>query len=331
MKKIKIIAELGSVHDGSFGNCLKLIELAKKCGADIVKLQHHISDEETLKDAPNPSFFQSENRYDYFKRTAFSADQWKKILFFSKKHKIGFMCSIFSIASYKFLKKIGVKNIKIPSGEVTNLPLLNELSNEKSINFFLSTGMSSWKEIEQSVNILKKNKLSIFQCTSMYPCPPKYSGINVIKDLYKKYNKKYSIGFSDHTSDNIAAILALSQGAVFFEKHLTFSKDMYGSDAKYASEPQEFKKYCESLKKSEVIFNSCLNKKKIKLFRNMRRVFQKSIYYNNNFLKGHKIQLDDLCFKKPDIGISATDYKLFLGKKLIKPVFKNKPLQTIHF
>jgi sialic acid synthase SpsE len=63
----------------------------------------------------------------------------------------------------------------------------------------------------------------------------------------------------------------------------------------------------------------------------MRRVFQKSIYYNNNFLKGHKIQLDDLCFKKPDIGISATDYKLFLGKKLIKPVFKNKPLQTIHF
>lgn len=331
MKNVKIIAELGSVHDGSFGNCLKLIELAKKNGADIVKLQHHISDEETLKDAPNPKYFKSENRYDYFNRTSFSEQQWSKIINFAKQIKIEFMCSVFSIASFNLLKKLKVKNIKIPSGEVTNFPLLEKISKVKEINVFLSTGMSNWKEINNAVKIFSKNKLCIMQCTSMYPCPPEFSGINIVEELFKKYGKTCDIGFSDHTYGNVAAILAFNHGATFFEKHLTFSRDMYGSDAKFACIPEQFKSYCENLRTAEKIKKSKFNKNNIKLFKNMRSVFQKSIYYKKDLKRGHKLKIEDLSFKKPDNGISASKYKLILEKVLKKNVKKDMLANIRHF
>ena len=98
-----IIAEIGSVHDGSFGNALKLIELASECKADIVKFQMHLANQETLKNAPNPSYFNDESRYNYFKRTQFSDDKWISLINHCKKRKISFMCSIFSSDSLRKL------------------------------------------------------------------------------------------------------------------------------------------------------------------------------------------------------------------------------------
>ena len=331
MKKICVIAEIGSVHDGSFGNCVNLIKEAKIVGANIVKLQHHLPDEETIKTAPSPKYFNLENRYNYFKRTAFDKSQWKKLIRLSKKLKIDFMSSVFSIASYKFLINLGVKNIKIPSGEVTNLPLLKEIAKNKKLKIYLSTGMSNWNEIYDAVKILKNNNLCIFQCTSMYPCPPEHVGLNIIKDIKKKFNKKFKIGFSDHTIGNVAAILALSNGATVFEKHFTFSNKMYGSDAKFATEPTQFKNYCNSLMEANKILSTNVDKNKIKIFSNMRKVFQKSIYFSDNFTKGTKITFNSLAFKKPDKGISASNYEKFIGLKLKKDVKKNELLNINHF
>ena len=153
---INIIAEIGSVHDGSFGNSKKLIDLAKACGADYVKFQYHIAEHESLKNASNPQYFKEEKRYDYFKRTAFSLHQWKKLINHAKQKKIKFLCSVFSIQSFKNLLSLGIKSFKIPSGEVTNLPLLTVMSKYKNINIFLSTGMSNLSEIDQAYKILKK-------------------------------------------------------------------------------------------------------------------------------------------------------------------------------
>ena len=105
-KSIFLIAEIGSVHDGSFGNALKLIELAAKCGADCVKFQTHIADAETLKDAPMPSFFKGEPRYEYFERTGFSLEQWKELKAKCEEQKIEFLSSPFSIEAVELLEEV---------------------------------------------------------------------------------------------------------------------------------------------------------------------------------------------------------------------------------
>ena len=126
---MKIISEIGSVHDGSFGNALNLIKVSKDCGVDIVKFQMHIPEFETTRNAPNPKYFREENRWEYFKRTSFTIGQWKEIINFTKKNKLKFMCSVFSIESAKILiNDLNVKYIKVPSGEVNNLPLIEYLN-----------------------------------------------------------------------------------------------------------------------------------------------------------------------------------------------------------
>ena len=109
--KTYIIAEVGSTHDGSLGNLLNLIKLCKKNGADAVKMQTHIPEFETMN-APRPSYFKSEDRYEYFKRTSFNYKQYIKIIHHCKKIKIDFISSPFSIEAYNFLKKLGVKKLK---------------------------------------------------------------------------------------------------------------------------------------------------------------------------------------------------------------------------
>jgi N,N'-diacetyllegionaminate synthase len=312
---IKVIAEIGSVHDGSFGNSKKLIDIAKESGADYVKFQYHIAKHETLKNALNPKYFKEEKRYDYFERTSFSLQQWKELIRYAKQKKIKFLCSVFSIESFKNLLSLGVKSIKIPSGEVSNLPLLFEISKYKDINIFLSTGMSNFKEIEEAYKILKRNNLIIMQCTSQYPCEDKRVGLNVFDELKKRF-KNCILGFSDHTQNNIAAILAVSKGSMYFEKHLTFSKKMYGSDAKFASEPHEFINYCDSLKKAEIITQNKVDKNDLNSFKQMRKIFQKSIVFKSSFKKNQKINMNMLNFMKPDKGISAKNFKKILGKKL---------------
>ena len=167
--KVKIIAEVGSVHDGSFGNALKLIELAAKCSADIVKFQTHIAEAETLKDAPMPSFFKGEPRYEYFKRTGFSIEEWKQLKAKCDEQRIEFLSSPFSVEAVELLEKIGIKRYKVPSGEVTNLKLLKVIAETRK-PVLLSSGMSAWQELDDAVNTIKNihNDITVLQCTSEY-------------------------------------------------------------------------------------------------------------------------------------------------------------------
>ena len=177
IKNLLIIAEIGSVHDGSLGNACKLIEVAAECGASAVKFQLHDPENETLIDAPNPAYFKAENRYEYFKRTSFSTEQLTTLKKLANKLKLKFIVSPFSIQAAKNLNKIGIDGFKIASGELSNHPMLNFISRTNK-KIFLSTGMSNWEEISNAVKIFKKNKkkLTIFQCTSQYPCAPKNVG-----------------------------------------------------------------------------------------------------------------------------------------------------------
>src|SRR5665213_4185247 len=127
LQPIRLIAEIGSGHDGSLGNALKLIEAAAASGADAVKFQTHIAEAETLPDAPMPAYFTAEPRLEYFRRTAFSPEQWVQLRAACERAGVAFLSSPFSLEAVNLLEKVGVVAYKVPSGEVSNLPLL-ELS-----------------------------------------------------------------------------------------------------------------------------------------------------------------------------------------------------------
>jgi N,N'-diacetyllegionaminate synthase len=324
-----IIAEIGNTHEGSLQLAKKFADAASYCGVDCVKFQAHYFDEESLIHAPNPPYFKDETRKTYFDRTSFNLEQWTELRRYVEDDlNLDFMCSPFSVYAIEILKNAGVKNFKVASGEVSNIPLLEKLANIPG-SIFLSSGMSSYNEIDKAINVLNKSSSSdkiLFQCTSEYPCKIENVGLNIIKVFLDKY-PNWKIGLSDHTLSSTAAILSLSIGASVFEKHLTLSNMMYGSDAKNSLEPNDFKMYVENIREAELCLRSSVDKDKlIYNLQNMKNTFEKSIVYSKNLNSGHIISFSDLDFKKPGDGINASDYKEFIGKRIIKEVTKDEYL-----
>ncbi|MGH6802388.1 MAG: N-acetylneuraminate synthase family protein, partial [Methyloceanibacter sp.] len=217
---VVIIAEVGSVHDGSFGNAQRLIDVAAECGADVVKFQTHIASAETLRDAPMPPYFTGEPRYEYFERTAFTLEQWEALKAHCEGLQVEFLSSPFSVEAVELLEKIGVRRYKVPSGEVTNLPYL-EVVAQTGKPVLLSSGMSNWAELDAAVDTMLRHhdRLTVLQCTSEYPCPPERVGLNVMMEMRARY--KLPVGLSDHTRTNYAAYAAVVLGASVIEKHFT--------------------------------------------------------------------------------------------------------------
>jgi len=309
----KIIAEVGSVHDGSFGNACKLVKAAASCGADVVKFQTHIADAETLKNAPSPSYFKGEPRYEYFQRTAFDKSQYLELIAYSKEIGVNFMSSPFSLEAVDFLQEVDVDLYKVPSGEVSNIPLLEHL-NQTGKPIILSSGMSDWEELDCAVEVLGQGtgSVSVMQCSSVYPCPPEKVGLNVIAEMLERY--KLPVGFSDHTTGCAAAFAAITKGATFVEKHFTFSRLMYGSDAANGMEPQEFQSYCEGVRDIFTMIENSVDKDDTSSYSEMKKVFEKSIVAKKNIAKGTVLTAEHLAYKKPGDGMPASVYKNVIGR-----------------
>ena len=323
---MEIVAEIGSVHDGSFGNALKLIELAATSGATVAKFQLHIPEVESTVDAPSPSYFENESRYSYFQRTKFDLNQWGILREHCHKNGIKFGCSAFSIESVDMLAKIGVDVIKIPSGEVSNVPLLRYLSSLKlGIPIHISSGMSTWHELDGAISILSTDQLSVLQCTSKYPPSPAEIGLNNIGLMISRYG--IPVGFSDHSLGIEMSIAAVALGAVIIEKHITFSRLMYGSDAFNALEPGEFRHMCESIKNVRNAVLHPYNKDSAIELIEMRKTFQKGIYSKVALRKGEYISAEKLLFLKPERGIPAREIDSVIGKRVSKDLPASMPIE----
>jgi N,N'-diacetyllegionaminate synthase len=335
MNKTYIIAEIGNTHEGSLALAKNFIKAAAECGVNAVKMQTHIFESESLENASNPPYFNSETRKEYFERTSFTPNQWKELKTYSEKYlKIDFFSSPFSLEAVEMLEKIGLKTYKIASGEVSNIPLLEKIGKTKK-RVILSSGMSSWRELDKAVETLKINgckDLIVLQCTSEYPCKPKNAGLNVLDEIKNRY-KKIKIGYSDHTMGFAVPLAAVTKGATVIEKHFTLSRKMYGSDAINATEPKEFKELVKEIRNLDIALKYKIHKDiKAKTLKNMKIIFEKSIVSSRPLKKNYIIKLKDLSFKKPGDGIPAKNFKKIIGKKLNKNIkkdykFKLKDLQ----
>jgi N,N'-diacetyllegionaminate synthase len=334
VKNTYIIAEIGNSHEGSLGLAKQFIRSAAECGVDAVKMQTHIFEAESLLDAPNPPYFKDETRKEYFERTSFTLEQWKALKNYSEKDLgIDFFSSPFSLEAVDLLEKVGMNTYKIASGEVNNIPLLEKIA-KTGKRVLLSSGMSSWMELDEAVRTLQSNgckDLIVLQCTSEYPCPPKEAGLNVLGEIEKRY-KGIVIGYSDHTMGIAVPLAAVIKGAKVIEKHFTLSQKMYGSDAMNSTEPKEFKNLVDEIRKVEIVLSNNIDKdEKVKSLGEMKMTFEKSIVSSRSLKKSEIISFEDLSFKKPGNGIPARMYKEIIGKKLNKSILKNYKLKSEDF
>jgi N,N'-diacetyllegionaminate synthase len=314
MERAYIIAEIGNTHEGSVGLAKRFIKEAAECGVDAVKFQTHIFEAESLMSAPNPSYFKDETRKEYFERTSFNLEEYKVLKHYAENEcHVDFFSSPFSIEAVDLLMEVGVSTFKIPSGEVSNIPLL-EYIEKTGKKIILSSGMSSWEELDRAVAVFKdRSKLTILQCTSEYPCKPENAGLNVMLEIKERY--KCRVGFSDHTLGIGVPLTAVVLGANVIEKHFTLSKRMYGSDAKNSTEPEEFMHMVDNIRAAELALESKIDKnEKVKDLINMKTVFEKSIVTKKELNIGHVILEEDLSYKKPGDGIPAREYKNIIGR-----------------
>lgn len=326
MRKVYLIAEIGMNHEGSLGQAKMLAKAAKENGADAVKFQMHISEEETLKSAPAPSYFTGESRYEYFNRTAFTMEEWKELKEYCAELNVQFIVSPFSIEAVRRLMEIGVDALKIPSGEVTNTPYLKYIS-QFSVPIILSSGMNTWDEVVEAYKILSKaNEVSVLQCTSEYPCQPEHLGLNILDELKNEF-PDVRIGFSDHSDNIYSSIIAVCKGAEIIERHFTLSKLMYGPDAYMSLEPNELCDLRKAVDYACIALDGKVDKNDITGFETMRITFQKSIVSAVNIKAGDIITADMLAYKKPGSGIPAKRYEELIGRKAKRNITQNTMIE----
>ena len=327
-RRTTIIAEIGNTHEGSVGLAKCFIKAAAECKVDAVKFQTHIFEAESLPDAPNPPYFIEETREEYFKRTEFTREKWQELKIYAEREcKVDFLSSPFSLEAVDLLESIGVKAYKIPSGEVTNLPLLIKIA-KTGKGVLLSSGMSTWAELDEAVEILLKfgcRDLIILQCTSEYPCPPEQVGLNVLNEIKERYN--LPVGLSDHTIGHAIPLAAVAMGACVIEKHFTLSKKMYGPDAKFSMTPSEIKNMIECIRDVEKALSQKIDKdKEAASLKVMKDTFQKSVVASTDIAAGTILEEHHLAYKKPGDGILANRFKDFIGKKTAKKIPKDTKL-----
>ena len=313
-----LIAEIAQAHDGSLGILHSYIEAIAKTGVQAIKFQLHIAEAESSVHEPFRVKFSKEDatRYDYWKRMEFTLEQWKEIKNHCDQVKLDFICSPFSNLAVDWLEEIGVKMYKIGSGEVTNFLLLEKIA-QTGKPVILSSGMSSYEELDQTINFLKSKKVdfSILQCTTAYPTVPEQYGFNVIQELAARYNVK--VGFSDHSAKISTGIAAVALGAEILEFHVVFHRELFGPDAKSSLTIEETKQLVEAVNEIHTAKNNPINKNSNENFKELKSIFEKSLAINKELPKGHQITFEDLESKKPKgFGIDARNFKKVLGKKL---------------
>jgi N,N'-diacetyllegionaminate synthase len=320
MKTI-VIAEIGVNHNGSIFLAKKLIKKIASTGANYVKFQAFnpdllVTPTATLAGYQRKNLKQKITQKKMLSKYALSEKQMHDLQKYSKKNRISFLLSIFDSESLKIVKKLKLNVLKIPSGEINNLPLLQEIS-KLNIKVILSTGMANEKEIREAIKILtskkiKKTGISLLQCNTDYPT--KYSDINLNTINAMKNCFKTKVGFSDHTDSYIIPSLAVCKGAQIIEKHVTLNKKMNGPDHKASIEISDFAKMINLIKITEKTFGSAVKKPTKSEIKNIK-IIRKSIVSTSNISKGDFFSKKNLITKRPGQGISPMLINVLIGKK----------------
>ena len=323
-QNITIIAEIGVNHNGKLSNAFSLIDSAARSGADVVKFQTFSAESLTNANAPLTSyqFANTEgvsSQKELLQKLELTRDMHLLIIEHCEQNKIEFLSTAFGVEELKFLIEHGIKRIKIPSGELTNLPYL-EVVASASLPVILSTGMSTIPQIRASVNILQRNgldleDLTILHCTTDYPAPFHTLNMSAISTIKREFGS--AVGYSDHSEGNEAAVMAIALGATTIEKHITIDRNMPGPDHRASMEPVQFFDYVSSIRNASLALGNGIKQPSPAELENSKIVC-KSIVAKKSIKQGELLTSENLTTKRPGTGISPMHWYDVMGKPAIR-------------
>ncbi len=303
-----IIAEIGVNHSGSVELAKKMIDAAKKTGADAVKFQTFSAEKLVSIGTPKVRYQESttdegESHYQMIKSLEFSFEDHIPVFNYCKEIGIDFISTPYDVESAEFLVSIGVEIFKTASADVVDLELQRFLASTGK-RVIIATGMATLGEIEEVYSIYSEQgaseNISLLHCVSNYPCA--HESLNLKGLLTLKNAFGVDVGFSDHSIDSIGAVVAVALGATIVEKHFTLDKAMEGPDHKASSNPDEFSLLVQNIRTTEKTLGVGIKVPQEEELQ-MRSVSRKSLFLSNDVSRGNTISSEDLCSKRPGTGL----------------------------
>jgi N,N'-diacetyllegionaminate synthase len=315
-----IIAEAGVNHNGDLKLAKQLIDVAAQAGADYVKFQTFNAERIVTKTADkaeyqNQSSDSSESQFEMLKRLELSKEMHLELIEHCDLRTIKFLSTGFDIQSVDLLVGLGLNLIKIPSGEITNLPFLRYLGS-LGLPVILSSGMSTMKEIDDALLIfeqtgLPRDKIIVLHCTTEYPTPMDEVNLRAMNSIRKKLG--VAVGYSDHTLGIEVSVAAVALGASVIEKHFTIDRSLPGPDHKASLEPVELGAMVEAIRNVEVALGSDVKEPTNSEIKNIQ-VVRKSILAGRKIEIGEILSASNLVVKRPGDGISPMQWDRLVGQ-----------------
>ncbi|WP_411972626.1 N-acetylneuraminate synthase [Sphingobacterium sp. Lzh-3] len=320
MKKTLIIAEAGVNHNGDINNAIRLIDAAVDAGVDYIKFQTFKAEKLVSKNAKKAEYQiqnmggEEDSQYTMLKKLELSLQDHETLINYCKSKGIQFFSTAFDLDSLQYLKDIGLELVKIPSGEITNLPYLRKAAKLFS-KVILSTGMSTMDDISSAVDVFRAEGISnitILHCNTEYPTP--LEDVNLKAMLAIKEQFQTEVGYSDHTLGIEVPIAAVALGASIIEKHFTLDKTMQGPDHAASLEPVELVNMVAAIRNIELAMKGDGLKTPSQSELKNIAVARKSIVAARSIKKGELLSEDNLTVKRPGTGISPMHWDEIIGK-----------------
>jgi N,N'-diacetyllegionaminate synthase len=307
---VTIIAEAGVNHNGDMSIAMDLIDAAAEAGADFIKFQTFKADKLVTKTAKK-AFYQirsekySCTQYQMLKRLELNHEMHQQLMERCKQNNISFLSSGFDIDSIDYLISMDIALLKIPSGEITNLPYLRRIGKAKK-SIILSTGMANTQEIQNAITVLtqsgaSKEDLTILHCNTEYPTP--MADVNLLAMCSIKNQFKTKVGYSDHTIGMEVPISAVALGATVIEKHFTLNRNLDGPDHKASLQPDELSEMVRCIRNIQIALGDGIKQPSFSERKNIP-VVRKSIVTSSDIKKGERFTEKNLCVKRPGTGVS---------------------------
>lgn len=315
-----IIAEAGVNHNGSLETALQLVDAAVEAGADIVKFQTFQADRLVTKGAAKADYQKvttgaDESQFEMIRRLELTDAMHQALVAHCRQRGIEFFSTAFDIESLDYLMELGISRIKIPSGEITNLPYLRRVSRcGKPV--ILSTGMATYGEIEAAIDTLewggvRRADLSVLHCSTEYPVPKDEVNLRAMRSIGDAFGVQ--VGFSDHTEGIEIPIAAVALGATVIEKHFTLDRNMPGPDHRASVEPGELTMLVRSIRNVELAMGDGIKRPSASEIRN-RTIARKSLVAAKVIAQGELFDENNLAVKRPGNGISPMRLDELIGR-----------------
>lgn len=319
MNRVFIIAEAGVNHNGDINIAKKLVDEAVLAGADAVKFQTFKAENLVCRNASKAKYQldttdKDETQFDMLKKLELTEKMHVELIDYCKNRDIMFLSTPFDIDSLHYLVNLGLDIIKIPSGEITNYPLLREVGKTKK-KVILSSGMSTLNEIKNAKRVLMGfgcKDLIILHCNTEYPTPYQDVNLKAMNTIREELGVR--VGYSDHTQGITVPIAAVALGAEVIEKHFTLNRNMIGPDHRASLEPDELKEMIRAIRNVEASLGDGVKKPSESEKKNIE-IARKSIVAKCNIAKGTLLNGENLTTKRPGIGISPMEWDYVIGQK----------------